>query len=56
LQYHPLKYLKWRISALHKKEMNDLMNLGTGQASKPVVFDETMGIPKGAVNDRTSFS
>jgi hypothetical protein len=36
--------------------MNDLMNLGTGQASKPVVFDETMGIPKGAVNDRTSFS
>ena len=56
LKYQPLKYLKWRISALHKKEMNDLINLGTGHTNKPVVFDENMGIPKGAVNEGTSFS
>jgi len=36
--------------------MNDLINLGTGHTTKPIVFDENMGIPKGAVKEGTSFS
>lgn len=38
LKCQPLKYLKWRISALHKKEMTDLANIGTneGHKTKPI--------------------
>lgn len=55
----PIKYLTWRIKALHQKEIDSLKSLaskGALKSSQIAPFDRNLDVPLGAIKEETSFS
>ncbi len=59
LTNRPIKYLTWRLKALHFQEIESLKTLaskGALKSSQIATFDRNLDIPLGAIKDETTFS